>query len=640
MKLFRTLILLSCLFATCAAALGAIRPSFQPEESAWLATDIVVVTEGKAIDGVVQVIETLKGDLKPGAILTLPELAEFKAKEARLIDNGSWLKTGPDRFITGNRMILFLRDQTKIPAEDEEQNGSVETEGKSLRWSGAHPLAREIKYSTAWIEEEKLYALFQLTNPGPSVLCRTSLTGTSLRNLIGRVTRDQTALNAAAALPDASDRAQALRPFINSSMPLARDAAFVKLTECGSAALPALRAELEDGSNPVILDDVVEALAKVGGRDAGPLLTKFLAGELEFWKRTAPALDLHWRRGTGFGSNQIEALKAVEPLDYRVTALLHTIYALRALRYAESANLVADVSNLWRSLPQMNGDRVDQACDDYFRTVGRAALGTKRLRLPEYEIHFNGNKIFSSEELTRKTAEYVGQYDELETDYQGDLGDGIFSYAVRQLSSFYASQGYLDAKVGSAFYTTERGTRISVDISEGEQYRMDEFKIEGAQRISAEHIRDTFPLRAGDIVNRVLIDKWESELEQSYSRLGYLDSDIDFEHTRGGEFKITITEGDQFAVQSVKFIGKSKYSEEQLANAFSLRSGEKFTGESLDSGIKKLNEQFGLELDREKDVELETNDRTSSVTVVIFLDHGRPPKDSFGRWMNKRKWSL
>jgi len=640
MKTFRTLIFVSCLFATYAAALGGIRPSFQAEESAWLATDIVVVTEGKKIDGVVQVTETLKGDLKPGATLTLPELAEFKAKEARQIDKDGWGRTGPDQFVTGNRMILFLRDQTKIPAGDEEQNGSVETKGKSLRWSGAHPLARDIKYSAAWIEEEKLYAFYQLMNPGPSVLCLTSWTGASLRNLIGDVTSNQTALNAAAAIAGPSDRAEALRPFLSSSMLLAREAAFVKLTECGSAALPVLRAELENGLNLPILDDVVEALAKVGGRDAGPLLTKFLAGELEFWTRTAPALDLRWRSGAGFGSNQIEALKAVEPLSNRVTALLHTIYALRAIRYAESANLVADLSNLWRSLPQMNGDGVDQACDDYFRTVGRTALGTKRLRLPQYEIHFKGNKIFSSEELARKTAEFVAQYDELGKDYRGDLGSGIFSYAVGQLSSFYASQGYLDGKVSSAFYTTERGTRISVEIDEGKQYRMDELKIEGAKRIPAEHIRATFPLRTGDIVNKALINKWVSDLEQSYSRLGYLDSDIDIEHTMLGEFKVAITEGDQFTVQSIKFNGKSRYSEEQLANAVLLRSGEKFTEESLDSSLKKLNEQFGLELDREKDVDLVTNDRTSSVTVVIFLNHDRPPKDSFGRWMNKRKWSL
>ena len=75
MKIFRLLSLLSCLFATYAAALAAILPSFRPQESTWLATDIVVVTEGEKIDGVVQVIETLKGDLKPGATLTLPELA-------------------------------------------------------------------------------------------------------------------------------------------------------------------------------------------------------------------------------------------------------------------------------------------------------------------------------------------------------------------------------------------------------------------------------------------------------------------------------------------------------------------------------------------------------------------------------------
>lgn len=84
MKIIRFVILASCFFAAHAVALGGIRPSFLPQESAWRATDVVLVTEGKEIDGVVEVIETLKGDLKPGVTLTLPDLAEFKTKEARL----------------------------------------------------------------------------------------------------------------------------------------------------------------------------------------------------------------------------------------------------------------------------------------------------------------------------------------------------------------------------------------------------------------------------------------------------------------------------------------------------------------------------------------------------------------------------
>src|SRR5215470_749412 len=105
--------LLVLLFVSSAS--GGIRPSFSPEASGWRATDIVVVTEGGEIDGVLKILETWKGDLKPGQTIIVPELAEFRTDEARSVDK-SW-DSNPKkelRYVTGQRMILFLRDSRKI----------------------------------------------------------------------------------------------------------------------------------------------------------------------------------------------------------------------------------------------------------------------------------------------------------------------------------------------------------------------------------------------------------------------------------------------------------------------------------------------------------------------------------------------
>src|SRR5581483_6518917 len=64
---------------------GAPLPSFNLDACAWFATHVVLVTEGKKIDGVVEVLECWKGDLKKGDILTLPELADFASEESRTI---------------------------------------------------------------------------------------------------------------------------------------------------------------------------------------------------------------------------------------------------------------------------------------------------------------------------------------------------------------------------------------------------------------------------------------------------------------------------------------------------------------------------------------------------------------------------
>ena len=85
MRVLSTLTLLLLLLVLSPSASAGIRPSFYAEECSWRATDIVVVSEGKKIDGIFEVLETWKGDLQPGETITIPEMAEFKAKDARLM---------------------------------------------------------------------------------------------------------------------------------------------------------------------------------------------------------------------------------------------------------------------------------------------------------------------------------------------------------------------------------------------------------------------------------------------------------------------------------------------------------------------------------------------------------------------------
>lgn len=51
-----------------------------------------MVTEGEKIDGIFEVLETWKGELKPGETITIPEMAEFESRDARGIDKWNWLK--------------------------------------------------------------------------------------------------------------------------------------------------------------------------------------------------------------------------------------------------------------------------------------------------------------------------------------------------------------------------------------------------------------------------------------------------------------------------------------------------------------------------------------------------------------------
>jgi hypothetical protein len=61
------------LLITCRVGYAGTRPSFVLDYSAWKATHIVLV-ETTDEDGRFEVVESWKGDLKPGESITIPEM--------------------------------------------------------------------------------------------------------------------------------------------------------------------------------------------------------------------------------------------------------------------------------------------------------------------------------------------------------------------------------------------------------------------------------------------------------------------------------------------------------------------------------------------------------------------------------------
>jgi len=380
MKTLSTLTSLLFLLVICDSAFAGIRPSFTVEQCSWHATDIVVVTEGKVIDGVFTVIETWKGDLKPGETITIPELEQFKEKDARLI-NRWWNETrsGPSEYVTGERMILFLTDAKKARAgsrEDAKQDG--ESRRATSRWNSSNPMSTEIKYSTVWIENGKVSCFIQPINPGPSLLLRPGITEEELRDEALGVIGTQNNLNAALALADPATRAQSLEPFVQNEVFLAREGAFAGLTECGEAALPVLRRMLANEALRKLHAAVIEVFAKAGGKVSGSELIAWLYKELEFWRQTAPALQVGWWNGKGF-----ETLEEVEPQRDRWMAIYQAVQELGKMKYTEAEQVLTELRDFWRSKPSLRDDQINEACDETLREFRAIKKNDDHPRVPQ-----------------------------------------------------------------------------------------------------------------------------------------------------------------------------------------------------------------------------------------------------------------
>ena len=568
MRVLSTLTFVLLLLVLPPSASAGIRPSFYAEECSWRATDIVVVTEGRKIDGIFEVLETWKGDLKPGETITIPEMAEFESKDARLIDKWNWLKKEkqPPEYVTGGRMILFLRDAKKVP-EDPDQSKEVNT--SSSPWLPANSMGSEMKYSTVWVDKGKLNWFVQQINPGPSLLSEIKITEAELKTDVFSVLSTQNSLNAALAIADPAFRAEGLEPFAAHTIYRAQERAFAALAECGEAALPVLRRMLHNESIRKLHARVIEAFAKASRKTAGPELTTWVETELKFWKQRAPSLEVGWWNGAGLGPIRADGLDEVQPLRDRWMALYHAVQALGEIRYTNAERVLSEVRDFWRSLPQLYNDQISEACDKILREFGANTREGKRTRVPKYEISFTGNKVFSSAVLTAKMAEYVSEYDQLEKDSDLSARLDQLRYALRRVNEFISSQGYLNVSFKSIQQTTERGEVISVTLDEGKQYRIGKIKIEGAKLFPAAEIRSMLALREGDIADKTALDKWLHDLRKAYRDVGYFNFYWEQDHeirpdADVADFKIVITEGPQFEVASIKFEGTTNITKDQL----------------------------------------------------------------------------
>ena len=618
MKILYSLTSFAILMLAAVSASAGIRPTFDPEGSAWRATDIVVVTEGSQIDGVFTILETWKGDLKPGETISISEMGEFKDQEVRRADQGYVSeKRDPPVYVTCERMVLFLRDAQKLPeGADEEENrgGGVKS---TSRWQGANPMGNEVKYSTVWVEKNKLYWFMQLMNPGPSMLYSHRKTEAELKSEVSRVLGTQNSLNAALAIPDPATRAASLEPFVQDSIYLARERALAGLTECGEAALPVLRRLLNNESTSEYRESVIDAFAKAGGKSAGPELTELVEEELQFWRKNGPTLQAGWWNGKGF-----ESIEAVEPFRDRYGVLLRAIYALGQIKYVPGARVVNDVSDLWRSLPQLYEiDQMGEACDGVLRELGAKREAGKH-PLPQYELAFDGNKAFPSAVLREKMTEYIKAYETLD-DLEGVEGWDVFGYAQRRLMDFILSKGYLDVEFDSETRATERGLLITVSINEGTQYRLGTVTIVGVKQFSPDQLKAKLTVREGDIADGEAIDKWVAhDLEKAYRDIGYrgfnVRSDYDSSKKPVADLKLTINEGPQYKVGSIKFDGKTSLKTDRLKAAMLLHEGDTFSQKQLDDSITELN-KLGLDLAKQ-DISISSDKTQPLVNIVISLD--------------------
>ena len=345
--------------------LAGIRPSFYLDSCVWNATEILVLAPtGHA--GSFRVVETIKGDLRPGATLELYGLRPTSGATGKLrdliaidirhaLDYRYQFQEIPV-IGDGDRVMVFLRRPGASP-EWSPNNVSIKTDG----WEPANSVG-DLRTSAIWIQDGSLYGFFQTINPGPTHLVIMPESEAELRKQIHAVMQLRDAMDRAIATTDPVERSRQLAALFHSESGFARASALQKLERGGEAGTSALLDLLTDQSLLGWHQDIIGALIEKRVSDAR--FGKFLSEETEYWSTACRTLRPGWWNNMTWPEVQI-------PRNHytRSYSLLRAIYELNQ---TAALPVVKDFEAAWAKCPPPETrEETNQVKDEL-----RLALGT------------------------------------------------------------------------------------------------------------------------------------------------------------------------------------------------------------------------------------------------------------------------
>jgi hypothetical protein len=314
-------------------ARGAIRPSFYEDYSIWKSSDIVVATEGEAIDGRLRVLECWKGKAKPDDEIIVPELAQFASDQSR--QTYLFINRPTGKAVTGKRMILFLVRKTQARQTTQPAVAAADWQAASY-WDGGFTT------SVAWVEEGRVWAMQQVINPGPVLLSRVASEVELHANVAGFCVI-QDALDKAIAAHDPAQAEMAFREFTRKRFHYAAQGAIDAMARSGLLAMPTLRDVLEDPTLDDWHEKIVPAVSGMKGDEDAVrnILADVVEREIKFWQAQAARVGPGWWNAEPHGERR--------ELRNHYSTLHAALVAMKDHRSTRGKEAVRRLQSLWES---------------------------------------------------------------------------------------------------------------------------------------------------------------------------------------------------------------------------------------------------------------------------------------------------
>lgn len=187
------------------------------------------------------------------------------------------------------------------------------------------------------------------------------------------------------------------------------------------------------------------------------------------------------------------------------------------------------------------------------------------------QINIVGNKAFSESRLLKEMQSTTPNLFSLITKSDQYSGERLRA-DIESLEAFYLNRGFLDFRVESSqvsLTSDKKSVYITINVSEGEPYRVDAYTFTGSDLVSTEELEKQVTFSVGDYYSRAEVKTTQDNLQAAYADLGYAFTDIQVlpninseQHIVGITF--VASPGKKTYVRRILFKGNYKTNDEVL----------------------------------------------------------------------------
>ena len=229
-----------------------------------------------------------------------------------------------------------------------------------------------------------------------------------------------------------------------------------------------------------------------------------------------------------------------------------------------------------------------------------------------YVDRVEGDKVYLEIEVLERTPitrlRYEGVSRTMQEDMAKDLNlnanqkvsEDLIQSVKNYIEKRYIKRGFLSAKVNVEIsedtLRENGGVYMKIILDKGERVRINSINFQGNQVLTADQLRkamkDTKQIKHLNVFkqSKLVEDKYDDDLKnivEKYKTLGYRDARVvgdTITWNRGDntlDINIAIDEGNKYHYRSIKFLGNSKFSTEQLETILGIKEGDVYNGELL-----------------------------------------------------------